>query len=70
MDLVPFRSSHYPVSEHGDSDGWELSSSVWGGFGCVRAIRADIPLSKAAGGKDLKKKMIVLEVSARNQSLE
>lgn len=55
MDLVPFRSSHYPVSEHGDSDGWELSSSVWGGFGCVRAIRADIPLSKAAGGKDLKK---------------
>lgn len=28
MDLVPFRSSHYPASEHSDSDGWELSSCV------------------------------------------
>lgn len=30
MDLVPFCFSHYPVSEHSGSDGWELSSSVLG----------------------------------------
>lgn len=68
MDLVPFRSSHYPVSEHSDSDGWELSSSVWGGFGYVRAIMADIPLSSAVVGKDLRR-IICTEVPGRKQSL-
>lgn len=68
MDLVPFRSSHYPVSEHSDSDGWELSSSVWGGFGCVRAITADIPLSSAAVDKDLRR-MACSEVPGKKTKL-
>lgn len=54
MDLVLFRFSHYALS-YSDSDGWELSSSVWGGFGCVRAITASIHLWSAAVGKELRR---------------
>lgn len=68
MDLVPFRSSHYPVSEHSDSDGWELSSCVWGGFGCVGAITADIPLSSAAVGKDWRR-VVCSEVPGKKTKL-
>lgn len=52
MDLVPFHSSHYPVSEQSNSDGWELFSSVWGGgVGYVRTIGADVSLWSAAVGQ-------------------
>lgn len=38
MDLVPFHSSHYPVSEYSDSDDYPLVC------GKALAITADIPL--------------------------
>lgn len=49
VDLVAFGSSHYPLSERGNDDGWVLSYRVQRDW----TIAAHIPVSPAAMARDL-----------------